>query len=169
MAWSIAGMSATSLLWLGQPQEAAAHAKRGRGQVDSPLASARASWRLALSARAAADLSALESRLSREDLSRRLQTVADEEACFNAHPVMPLTEAWEATFGGEISRLQQTGEEPAWRAAKERWAGHGVPHHAGHAGWRLAEHHLVVGRRKDAESELSAAYTAAEYHVPIDA
>ena len=34
------------------------------------------------------------------------------------------------------------------KAAKEVWAGHGVPHHAAYAGWRLAECHLNAGQRK---------------------
>ena len=61
------------------------------------------------------------------------------------------------------------GQQAAWRAAKDIWAGHLVPHHAAYAGWRLAECLLDAGQRRSAEAELAAAYTAAEGHVPLRA
>jgi DNA-binding CsgD family transcriptional regulator len=74
--------------------------------------------------------------------------------------------AHQTTFDGELARLERTGEEGAWRVAKDTWASYSFPHHAAYAGWRLSEALLADGRRMDAEAELASAYLAAEAHVP---
>ena len=75
--------------------------------------------------------------------------------------------AFGATFDAELARLERSGEESAWRAAKDTWASHDVPHHAAYAGWRLAVCLLDRGRRNDGQSELVAAYAAAQHHEPL--
>ena len=122
----------------------------------------RASRTLTLAARAAADLAEADPRTDRPLFARRLRGKASEAECFAPHPARVLGTALGASFDGELARLERAGEETAWRAAKDTWASYGVPHHAAYAGWRLAEALLAEGRRKDAETELAAAYAAAE-------
>ena len=71
------------------------------------------------------------------------------------------------TFDAELARLRAHRRSRAWRAAKDTWASHDVPHHAAYAGWRLAVLLATPGDASDAESELAAAYAAAEHHVPL--
>ena len=75
--------------------------------------------------------------------------------------------AYGTTFDAELARLRRTDEEAAWRTAKDTWASHDVPHHAAYAGWRLAVCLLDRGRRNDGQSELVAAYAAAQHHEPL--
>jgi hypothetical protein len=87
--------------------------------------------------------------------------------CFAPHPGRVLGAAFGVTFEAELARLLRHGGEAEWRAARDTWAGHDVPHQAAYAGWRLSEQLVATGRRKDAEAELVAAYAMAETHVPL--
>jgi DNA-binding CsgD family transcriptional regulator len=122
---------------------------------------------LAFGAWAAADLADGNPALDREGLARQLQQWADEAECFGAHPGRVLGAAYGATFYAELARLRRNNEEAAWRTAKDTWASHDVPHHAAYAGWRLAVCLLDRGRRNDGQSELVAAYAAAQHHEPL--
>jgi DNA-binding CsgD family transcriptional regulator len=167
-------------LWLWQAEIGAAadlwpgHAESARDRIDrvwarvrrSPLAS-RAGRMLAFAAWAAADLADADPALDREELARQLQQQADEASCFAGHPALVLGSAFGVTFEAELARLRRSGEESAWRAAKDTWASYDVPHHAAYAGWRLAVCLLDRGRRNDGQSELVAAYAAAQHHQPL--
>jgi DNA-binding CsgD family transcriptional regulator len=155
-------------LWIGRPDAAKDALDAVWQLVQGAPDVVRASRALALAARAAADSAAVHASTSeRGPWGRALVAKADEAACFTPHPARVLGVAFGATFSGELARLERNGEESAWRTAKDVWAGHHVPHHAGYAGWRLAECLLTAGRRKDAEAELNAAYAAAATHVPL--
>ena len=122
---------------------------------------------LAHAARAAADIADADPTTDRRKLEQRLREAAEESASFVAHPARVLCAAAGLTFDAELARLRHSGEEPAWRAAKDIWATYGVPHHAAYGGWRLAECLLASGRRSAAETELATAHLAAEGHVPM--
>jgi DNA-binding CsgD family transcriptional regulator len=122
---------------------------------------------LVLAARAAADMADADPSANRDLLVAQLRELAKQAGCFDPHPARVLGAAYGATFEAEIARLQRNEDEPTWRAAKETWAGHGVPHHAAYAGWRLAVCLLDRGRRTDGQHELAAAYAAARDHEPL--
>jgi DNA-binding CsgD family transcriptional regulator len=122
---------------------------------------------LALGAWAAADLADADPALDRAGLAQRLRDWADAAECLGATPGHVMGTAYGTTFDAELARLLRSGEEAAWRTAKDTWTLHGVPHQAAYAGWRLAERLLTEGRRKEAESELAAAYVTAVGHVPL--
>ena len=71
------------------------------------------------------------------------------------------------TFQAELARLTRSGEEAAWRAARDLWSEHGARAEAGYASARLAAALLAAGHRKDAEVELSAAYAVAGADAPL--
>jgi DNA-binding CsgD family transcriptional regulator len=163
----LAEIGATADLWSGRAQSARNRIDAVWERIQSSPTAVRAGRMLALAACAAADLSDVEPTLDREGLARQLIEWADQAQCFGPHPGRLLGTAFGATFDGELARLVRTDEEVAWRAAKDMWASHDVPHDAAYAGWRLAERLLADGRRRDAESELASAYLAAENHVPL--
>jgi DNA-binding CsgD family transcriptional regulator len=132
----------------------------------SPLAS-RAGRTLSLAAWAAADLADADPALDRQGLARQLKQWAEEASCFAGHPGLVLGSAFGVTFDAELARLGRSGEESAWRTAKDTWASYDVPHNAAYAGWRLAACLLDRGRRNDAQDELVAAYAAAQHHQPL--
>jgi DNA-binding CsgD family transcriptional regulator len=167
MVLCLAEVAAVAELWRGQPW-------RARDRIDdtwtfiknSPLAS-RAGRMLTLGAQAAADLADTTPGADRDQMAKELQRKAVEAECYGRPRANVLGTAYGATFEAELARLTGIGGPPAWRAAKEAWAGHGVPHHAAYAGWRLAECLLDAGQRKEAGTELAAAYTAGEGHTPL--
>jgi DNA-binding CsgD family transcriptional regulator len=130
---------------------------------------ARAGSVLPLGAWAAADLADTDPAIDRAGLAQRLQDWADAAECFGANPGRVLATAYGTTFDAELARLRRTDEEVAWRAAKDTWTSHEVPHHAAYAGWRLAECLIDVGQRRSAEDELSAAYETGQGHFPLRA
>ena len=71
------------------------------------------------------------------------------------------------TFQAELARLTRSGEEAAWRAARDLWSEHGARAEAGYASARLAAALLAAGHRKDAEAELGAAYAVAVADAPL--
>jgi hypothetical protein len=107
-------------------------------RIGSSRRAVRAGRMVAFAAWAAADLADADPALDRDELARQLQQWADETGCFGGHPGRVMGAAYGATFDGEIARLRRTGEVAAWRAAKDKWASHDVPHHAAYASWRLA-------------------------------
>jgi DNA-binding CsgD family transcriptional regulator len=127
----------------------------------------RASRVLALAARAGADLADAEPETNREALVIELRDRAAATACFAQPAARVLGAAYGATFEAEIARLQRSGEEPAWRATRDTWASHDVPHHTAYAGWRLAVCLLDRARRNDGQDELVTAYAAAVHHEPL--
>ena len=147
----LAEIGAAADLWRRRPQSARERIDRARAQ---PHTAVRAGRMLAFDAWAAADIADIDPPLDRERLARDLRNSADQTRCFTPHPARVLGAAYGSTFEAELARLRRDGEEAAWRAAKDVWAGHGVPHHAAYAGWRLAECLLDVGRRRAAEDEL---------------
>jgi DNA-binding CsgD family transcriptional regulator len=163
----LAEIGAAADLWSGRAQSARNRIAPVMERIRPSPRAARAGRMLAFAAWAAADLADANPALDREELAGQLQQWADEAECVGAHPGRVMGAAYGVTFDGEIARLRRTGEEVAWRAAKDRWTSHDVPHHAAYAGWRLAERLLADGRRKEAETELAAAYAGAERHVPL--
>jgi DNA-binding CsgD family transcriptional regulator len=163
----LAEIGAAADLWSGRAQSARDRIAPVMARIQPSPRAARAGRMLAFAAWAAADLADADPALDREQLARQLQQWADGAECVGAHPGRVLGSAYGATFDGEIARLRHTNEEAAWRAAKDTWASHNVPHHTAYAGWRLAERLLADGRRRDAESELASASLAAENHVPL--
>jgi DNA-binding CsgD family transcriptional regulator len=167
MQMSVATVGATAELWQGEARSAETRIERVWTIVRGSSVAERAGRILSLAARVAADLAGAEPRGDREKIARELLERASQSGCFSQHPDRVLGAAYGTTFDAELARLERTGEEPAWRAAQDTWAGHGVPHQAAYAGWRLAVCLLDRGRRNDAQSELAAAYTAAEHHEPL--
>jgi DNA-binding CsgD family transcriptional regulator len=163
----LAELRAGALLCQGRPRDAGQCAEQGRKRVEGTQCAPRAGWTLVLAARAAADAADLDPAAARDRLARQLRARADEVDCFGPRPDMLRCSANRTTFEGELARLERAGEEGAWRTAKDTWASYGVPHQAGYAGWRLAEALLAEGRRNEAETELAAAYAAAESYVPL--
>ena len=163
----LAEIGAAADLWSGHAESAWDRIDRVWARVRrSPLAS-RAGRMLSLAAWAAADLADADPALDRQGLARQLKQWAEEAECFAGHPALVLGTAFGATFDAELARLERSGEESAWRAAKDTWASYDVPHHAAYAGWRLAVLLLDRGRRNDGQSELVAAYAAAQHHQPL--
>jgi DNA-binding CsgD family transcriptional regulator len=167
MQASVAMVGATAQLWQGRPGIAWERIERVWTIVRDSSVAAYAGRMLALAARAAADLAGAEPQADREQVARELLERARQSGCFAPHPARVLGAAYGTTFAAELARLARTGEEPAWRAAQDTWAGHGVPHQAAYAGWRLAVCLLDRGRRNDGHSELVAAYAAAKQHEPL--
>ena len=163
----LAEIGAAAHLWSGRTQPAHDRVDRGMAQIESSPVAVRASRMLAFGAWAAADLADADPTLDRERSAERLQAWTDKAECFGAHPGRVLGAGYGATFEAELARLRRNGQQQAWRAAKDIWAGHLVPHHAAYAGWRLAECLLDAGHRKAAQEELAVAYTAAKGHVPL--
>ena len=75
--------------------------------------------------------------------------------------------AYCTTFDAELARLKQAGRSQ--NGAPPRTPGHPTkyPITAAYAGWRLAVCLLDRGRRNDGQSELVAAYAAAQHHEPL--
>jgi DNA-binding CsgD family transcriptional regulator len=167
MQLSVAALGATAELWQGDAPSAGARIEKVWTIVgESPVAT-HAGRMLALAARAAADLAGAEPQDDREQVARELLERARQSGCFAPHPARVLGAAYGSTFAAELARLERSGEESAWRSARDAWAGHGVPHQAAYAGWRLAVCLLDRGRRNDSQSELAAAYAAAKHHEPL--
>jgi DNA-binding CsgD family transcriptional regulator len=162
-----AEVSAGADLWRARPWAAWAATERALATVRGSSMAWRASQLLANAARAAADMADVDPGADRKALEQRLREWAVETASFAVHPSRVICAASGLSFEAELARLRRAGEEPAWRAAKQTWAGHLIPHHAAYASWRLAEKLLDVGRRNDAGVELAAAFSAAETHVPL--
>ena len=163
----LASVAATADLWSAKPVSAWERTARAWTQVQEAPGRVRASRMLVLAARAAADMADADPSANRDLLVAQLRELAKQAGCFDPHPARVLGAAYGATFEAEIARLQRNEDEPTWRAAKETWAGHGVPHHAAYAGWRLAVCLLDRGRRTDGQHELAAAYAAARDHEPL--
>jgi DNA-binding CsgD family transcriptional regulator len=163
----LAEIGAAADLWRGRAQSARDRVGKVMDRIGSSRRAVRAGRMMAFGAWAAADLADADLALDREGLAQQLHDWADAAECFGGHPGRVMGAAYGATFDGEIARLRRTGEVTAWRAAKDMWASHDVPHHAAYASWRLAGRLLADGRRRDAESELASAYLAAENHVPL--
>ncbi len=164
---SLAEIGAAVDLWSGRAQSAQDRVDRGMARIASPPMAARAGRMLALGAWAAADLADADPTLDRERSAERLRVWADKAECFGPNPGRVMGAAYGATFDAELARLRRDGQQQAWLAAKDIWAGHQAPHHAAYAGWRLAECLLDAGQRKAAQEELQVAYAAAEGHVPL--
>jgi DNA-binding CsgD family transcriptional regulator len=160
-------VGAAAELWKGQPASALARTERTWAVFEASFLASRGSRLLALAARAAADTSDVDPHPDRTGLARLLRDRAMKAQCFAPHPGRVLGAAFGVTFEAELARLLRHGGEAEWRAARDTWAGHDVPHQAAYAGWRLSEQLVATGRRKDAEAELVAAYAMAETHVPL--
>jgi DNA-binding CsgD family transcriptional regulator len=163
----LAEVGAEAELGLGRPHAAWQRIASTWAAILGSPSEVRTSRLLALAARAGADLAETEPDTDREALSIQLRQRADATACFAEHAALVLGAAYGATFDAELARLERSPEEPAWQAAKDTWASHGVPHHAAYAGWRLAVCLLDRGRRNDGQSELVAAYAAAQHNEPL--
>jgi DNA-binding CsgD family transcriptional regulator len=163
----LAEIGAAADLWRGRAQSARDRVGKVMGRIGASRRAVRAGRMMAFGAWAAADLADADLALDREELAQQLHDWADAAECFGGHPGRVMGVAYGATFEAELARLRRTGEEAAWRVARDMWASHDVPHHAAYAGWRLAERLVAHGRRKEAETELAAAYAAAERHVPL--
>ena len=163
----LAEVGAEAELWLGHPRPAWERGDRVWTQIRGSQLAKRFGRALALTARAAGDLADSDQEVDREGLARQLRERAAEARCFTPHPARVLGAAYATNFFAELARLQRAGQESAWRAAKDTWASHDVPHHAAYAGWRLALCLLDRGRRNDGHSELVAAYGASEHHEPL--
>jgi DNA-binding CsgD family transcriptional regulator len=104
--------------------------------------------------------------VDRGELAETFLERARQAECFVPHPARVPGSAYRTTFDAELARLRRVDQEPAWRRARDTWAGRGVPHEAGYAGWRLAEC-LLSGQRKQGGTELAAAYVSAAGHQPL--
>jgi DNA-binding CsgD family transcriptional regulator len=166
MLW-LAEVGSEANLWMGRSQAAWEQTEHGWPLIEGSTLACRSSRMLALAARAAADLAVVQPDVDAERLAAKLSERAARAQCFVAHPARVMGSAYGSTFDAELARLQRSGQESAWRADKQTWAGHDVPHRAAYAGWRLAENLVAAGRRKAAETELVEAYIAAESHVPL--
>jgi DNA-binding CsgD family transcriptional regulator len=153
-------------LWSGHARLAWDVALGGLDGMRADREGNRAGLLLAQAARAAADL-AEEGVVDPAELTDRLLGRAEVTGCLVPHPSRVLGAAYATTFAGELARLSRDGEEEAWRAARDTWAGHGVPHHTAYAGWRLAEVLLDAGRRVEAEQLVAEGHGLAEGHVPL--
>jgi DNA-binding CsgD family transcriptional regulator len=163
----LAEVGAAADLWQGDCESAWERTGQVWAVVEgSPLVE-RASRMLTFSAAAAANLADSDADADRAKLGDLLRDRAEHAQCFIAHPARVLGSAYGATFDAELARLQRREEESTWRAAKDTWAGHGVPHHAAYAGWRLAECLFEAGKRGEAEAELAESFVAAEGDVPL--
>ena len=167
MHMGVAAVGATADLWQGNPRSGLERFELAWAVVHASPRAARASRMLALAARAAADLADLDFGVDRGELAETLLERARQAECFAPHPARVLGSAYGTTFDAELARLRRVDQEHAWRRARDTWAGHGVPHQAGYAGWRLAECLLSRGQRKDAGSELAAAFVSAAGHQPL--
>jgi DNA-binding CsgD family transcriptional regulator len=154
-------------LWSGRPQQAWDSAMSGLDGLRGDREAVRSGQLLAQAARAAADLADAGAGADRSELTGQLLARAKATGCLVPHPSRVLGAAYATTYAGELARLTREDEEAAWCTARDTWAGHGVPHHAAYAGWRLAELLLDAGRRAEAGSELAAAHRLAEGHVPL--
>jgi DNA-binding CsgD family transcriptional regulator len=162
-----AEIGAAADLWAGRAESAWERIDQVWARVRrSPLAS-RAGRVLSLAAWAAADLADSDPTLDRQRVGRQLRQWAEEASCFAGHPALVLGTTFGVTFEAELARLGRSGEESAWRAAKDTWASYDVPHYAAYARWRLAVCLLDRGRRNDGQSELVAAYAAGQHHQPL--
>jgi DNA-binding CsgD family transcriptional regulator len=162
-----AEVSAMADLWRGRPLAAWAATERALAAVHGSSMAWRAAPMLANAARAATDMTELDPKVDRSGIEQTLRDHVEETGSFVAHPARVLCAASGVTFEAELARLRRVGDEAAWRAAKDTWAGYGVPHHAAYAGWRLAECLAASGRRKETEAELAVAHAGAEGHLPL--
>ncbi len=163
----LAEIGAAADLWSGRAQSARDRVDRVWARV-RPVTDGRARRQvLALGAQAAADLADADPALDRARAGPAATAAGRRGGLLRSHPGRLLGAAYGTTFDAELARLRRNGEERSWRAAKDTWASHDVPHHAAYAGWRLAERLVATARRKDAQSELASAYAAAEHHVPL--
>jgi DNA-binding CsgD family transcriptional regulator len=167
MRLGVAAVGATADLWQGRPRSALLRIDRAWTIVHASPRAARSSRMLALAARAAADLADLDLRVERGELAETSLERARQAECFVLHPARALGSAYGTTFDAELARLRRVDQEPAWRRARDTWAGRGVPHQAAYAGWRVAECLLGNGQRKHAGTELAAAYVSAAGHQPL--
>ena len=136
-------------------------------RVDGSADAARTGRLLALTARAHADLADLDPAADRPGIGQELLERADRWGALLPHPARVKAAAHAMTFQAELARLAQSGEEAAWRAARDLWSEHGARTEAGYASARLAAALLAAGHRKDAEVELGAAYTVAGADAPL--
>ena len=160
-------VGAAAELWKNRPASAWGRTDRTWAVFEASFLAFRGSRLLALAARAAADTSEVNPHPDRDGLAQQLRDRAEKAECFAPHPGRVLGAAFGVTFEAELARLLRHGGEAEWRAARDTWAGHDVPHHAAYAGWRLSEQLVATGRRKEAEAELVAAYAMAGTHVPL--
>jgi DNA-binding CsgD family transcriptional regulator len=167
MHMGVAAVGATADLWQRKPRSGLQRIDLAWAVVHASPRAARASRMLALAARAAADLADTDFGVDRGALADTLLESARQAECFVPHPARVLGAAYGTTFDAELARLRRGDQEPAWRKARDTWAGGGVPHQAGYAGWRLAECLLSSGHRKHAGTELAAAYVSAAGHQPL--
>jgi DNA-binding CsgD family transcriptional regulator len=135
--------------------------------VDGSADAARTGRLQALTARAYADLADLDPAADRAGIAQELLQRADRWGAFQPHPARVKAAAYAMTFRAELARLARSGEEAAWRAARDLWSEHGARAEDGYASARLAAALLAAGHRKDAEVELSAAYTVAGADAPL--
>jgi DNA-binding CsgD family transcriptional regulator len=167
MRLGVAAVGATADLWRGTPRLGLQRIDHAWAVVHASPRAARASRMVALADRAAADLADVDFGVDRHELAETLLERARQAECFVPHPARVLGTAYGTTFDAELARLRRGDQEPAWRRARDTWAGRGVPHQAGYAGWRLTECLLGSGHRKQAGTELAAAYVSAAGHQPL--
>ena len=156
-----------ALLLQGDPAGACARSDAVVARVDGSAGAARTGRLLALTARAQADLADRNPAADRTGVAQELLERADRWGAFRPHPARVKAAAYAMTFQAELARLTRSGEEAAWRAARDLWSEHGARAEAGYASARLAAALLAAGHRKDAEVELSAAYAVAGADAPL--
>ena len=151
----------------GDPAGACARSEAVVARVDGSAGAERTGRLLALTARAYADLADIDPTADRTGSAEVLVQRADRWGAFRPHPARVKASAHALTFQAELARLTRSGEEVAWRAARDVWSEHGARAEAGYASARLAAALLATGHRKDAEAELGAAYSVAGADAPL--
>ena len=151
----------------GDPAAACARSEAVVARVDGSAGAERTGRLLALTARAHADLADLDPAADRAGIGQELLQRADRWGAFRPHPARVKAAGYAMTFQAELARLTRSGEEVAWRAARDLWSEHGARAEAGYASARLAAALLAAGHRKEAEVELSAAYAVAVVDAPL--
>ena len=151
----------------GDPAAACARSEAVGARVDGSADAERTGRLLALTARAYADLADLDPAADRAGIGEELRPAGRPLGSLPAPPRPGESRAYAMTFQAELARLTRSGEEVAWRAARDVWSEHGARAEAGYASARLAAALLAAGHRKDAEVELSAAYAVAGVDAPL--
>ncbi len=151
----------------GDPAGACARSEAVVARVDGSVGAERTGRLLALTARAYADLADLDSAADRAGIGQELLERAERWGAFQPHPARVKSAGYAMTFQAELARLTRSGEEVAWRAARDLWSEHGARAEAAYASARLAAALLAAGRRKDAEVELSTAHAVAAFDAPL--
>jgi DNA-binding CsgD family transcriptional regulator len=157
----------SGLLLQGDPAGACARSEAVVARVDGSAGAGRTGRLLALTARAHADLADLDPAADRAGIGQELLQRADRWGAFRPHPARVKAAGYAMTFQAELARLTRSGEDVAWRAARDLWSEYGARAEAGYASARLAAALLAAGHRKDAEVELSAAYVVAVVDAPL--